>query len=364
MITSSEKNSSLQSLLRFSDLQGGATSIEENSKHVFVNTTFSAVSPEVLYGLNLQAQKFVDCKFVNLEFRNSSFRGSAFKNCRFNQRVDFFDTDISRCRFTGCGFSDSKIIESNLNNSVFNDCTFSEIDFYGSSFINAHFLGGVLSDCSVYGVNVWNITMEDVKQSGFIVKHDLAKDVVTEVNDIELASLVNYLADNRKFSSMYDGSNFVLILGNFGPEHKENLEHLKTKLSNFRNYVPILCDWSVGDARNLLELIVLLAGFSRFIVVDLSGPRSVPAELQAILTSMLIPVIPLICKNEDAYSAYSYISRFQWVEDLVRYENFGEILDNLETIIVNRAEKLISELREIRQEKIKVLDIDDVVEPV
>ena len=309
---------------------------------------------------------FTDCEFKNCHFDGVSlfhmnFGHSDFLNCTFTNETNLIKSDLTDCYFEGCAFIDTKLLDVDMRTSTFKSCKFSNSVFKNVSLVDSTFTGGKISGCEIYGVNLWNANIDGTNQSDLSISQNVARyEDTTSVDDIELSSLINYLSKNKKFSSLNTDSNFVLLLGSFESKRYENLKRLKQKLKEEKKYVPILCDWNVNKADNLLELVVLLAGFSRFIVVDLSSPRSVPAELQTILSSMVIPVIPLIEENEDFYTAYKYISRYQWVENLYKYQSFEEVLESPDKIIYKRAERLREELSQLNRGEIKVITIKDV----
>jgi hypothetical protein len=88
----------------------------------------------------------------------------------------------------------------------------------------------------------------------------------------------------------------VLILGRFTAERKAVLDAIKRALTTPpRRYVPILFDFDKPGERDLIESIVRFAAVSRFVVADLSDPKSVPAELQAIVPQFpSLPVVAII----------------------------------------------------------------------
>jgi hypothetical protein len=83
----------------------------------------------------------------------------------------------------------------------------------------------------------------------------------------------------------------VLLLGRF---HNGGLERLYSMREWFQSkgYMPMVFDFARPDNLSLTETVVTMAGLSKFVVVDLSGP-SVPAELQAILSQIKKPVLAL-----------------------------------------------------------------------
>ena len=114
---------------------------------------------------------------------------------------------------------------------------------------------------------------------------------------MELANIVYLLSVNSNFTNFIDQtkSNFALILGRFG-ENLERLDEIKQALRR-EHLSPIVFDFAPSETLDLIEVIILPALLSKFIIVDLSEPRSVPGKLQAILASLMIPVVPILQKK-------------------------------------------------------------------
>jgi hypothetical protein len=54
----------------------------------------------------------------------------------------------------------------------------------------------------------------------------------------------------------------------------------------------MIFDFDRPDSRNYTEMVKILVGLSRFVIVDLSGP-SVPQELYATIPHFKIPFVPI-----------------------------------------------------------------------
>jgi len=88
---------------------------------------------------------------------------------------------------------------------------------------------------------------------------------------------------SRMLSEIADRS--VLILGRFTEMRKPILTAIKRALTTPpHKYVPILFDFERPGDRDLIETVLRFAAVSRFVIADLSDPKSVPAELQAIVS--------------------------------------------------------------------------------
>ena len=139
----------------------------------------------------------------------------------------------------------------------------------------------------------------------------------------------------------------VLILGRFTDARKATLDALRTALATPpRQYVPLLFDFEKPGDRDLIESIVRYASVSRFVIADLSDPRSIPAELQAIVPQFVsLPVVPIIEDTQREYAVSDHILRRQSVKPVVRYRDVPDLLAILDQRILGPAEALRTELR-------------------
>lgn len=92
----------------------------------------------------------------------------------------------------------------------------------------------------------------------------------------------------------------VLILGRFTSQRKAILDAIRTGLSTPpRSYIPIIFDFEKPDDRTLIGSILRFASVARLVIADLSDPKSVPAEQQAIVPQF--PRCPW-CRSSKAHS--------------------------------------------------------------
>ena len=95
----------------------------------------------------------------------------------------------------------------------------------------------------------------------------------------------------------------VLILGRFTDDRKAILDAIRRALQTPpHGYVPIVFDFEKPGDRSLIGSILRFASVSRFVIADLSDPKSVPAELQAIVPQFTsLPVAPIIDATQREY---------------------------------------------------------------
>jgi hypothetical protein len=135
----------------------------------------------------------------------------------------------------------------------------------------------------------------------------------------------------------------VLILGRFTAERKAVLDGIRRALSSPpHSYVPLLFDFDKPGDRDLIESIVRFAAVSRFVIADLSEPKSVPAELQAIVPQFpSLPVIPIIQTDEREYPVSDHIMRRPSVhKPIVNYRDVAHLLTLLDAQVLRPAEAL------------------------
>src|SRR5207302_140990 len=131
-----------------------------------------------------------------------------------------------------------------------------------------------LSGCSIHGVSVWNARLEGATQLSLIITG--ADEPVITVDSLEVAQFIYLLLNNAKIRQVIDTitCKVVLILGRFTQERKSVLDALRGVLRQ-HNYSPIVFDFDKPESQTMIETISTLAHLPRFIIVDLTDPRSV-----------------------------------------------------------------------------------------
>jgi hypothetical protein len=140
------------------------------------------------------------------------------------------------------------------------------------------------------------------------------------------------------------GKKGVLILGRFTTERKCVLDEIREALRR-SGYLPILFDFEKPSNRDTHETIVTLAGLVRFIIADISDPKSIPQELASIVPNMpSVPVQPLLQIGQEPWGMYDHIKRYQSVLPIYQYENQDTLVTELEPKVILPAEAMAKEL--------------------
>jgi len=61
--------------------------------------------------------------------------------------------------------------------------------------------------------------------------------------------------------------------------------------------------------RDLTETVRILAGLSRFVIADITNPRSVPLELQATVPDYMVPFVTILQRGQPAFGMFDDLPR-------------------------------------------------------
>ena len=170
--------------------------------------------------------------------------------------------------------------------------------------------------------------------------------VESSVDNLEVAQFVYLLLNNTKIREVIDTitSKAVLILGRFTPERKRTLDALRDAL-RARNYVPIEFDFEKPANRDFTETVSTLAHLARFVIADLTDPRSIPQELMAIIPQLQsVPIRPLLLGSQSEWSMFRDLSRRVQVIEPFHYTDDQMLLNCLVSDVIEPAERRAREL--------------------
>ena len=129
------------------------------------------------------------------------------------------------------------------------------------------------------------------------------------------------------------------------------LDGLRASLREL-GYVPMIFDFEKPAQRDFEETVKILAGLSRFVVVDITNPSSSPLEIHATVPEYTIPFVPIIARGEKPFSMFEGLQqKFYWVLDTVEYPSEAVLIRNLENEVIRPAlemEARIAQERKVR----------------
>ena len=254
--------------------------------------------------------------------------------------------DLTRADLSGANLVKADLSRANLSRAVL---------------VETNLVGATLTGCNIYGVSAWNVKRsEGTRQLDLIITPYNEPEVT--VDDIEVAQLVYLLLHNEKIRDVIDtvGKRGVLLLGRFTEGRIAVLERLREELRR-RNYLPIVFNFDKPRTKTLAETVRVLAGLSRFVIADITDPKSVPAELQTTVPQFMVPFLPIIegkkggKKNQKPYSLLESL----WIECKERvfeplwYSSLDALVEAFDEKIIKRAEVRFAELLARKAEKMK-----------
>jgi hypothetical protein len=253
-------------------------------------------------------------------------------------RINLSGRDLSGVDFRGVGLFKANLSGANLRGAVLRQSILIKTDFRGADLSGAH----------VYGASVWDVNLDGAIQKDLVVTEPNQMCVTSD--NLEMAQFLNLLMNNRKLRDIIDEitSRVVLILGRFTSERKAILDGLK-EICRKHNLLPVLFDFEGPRSRNLTETVQTLAYLSRFIIADVTDPKSIPQELQATVPTLRVPVIPLVREGEKPYSMFYDLAENHWVLRLRSYRSLYDLETELFPEILSDVEAKLIEIRNTRQ---------------
>src|SRR5262249_10097246 len=135
--------------------------------------------------------------------------------------------------------------------------------------------GAHLLRCKIYGLSAWDLALDKAEQEGLRVRYrpDPSKEREKEVkvNSLDLAAFMYLTRNKGNISRVIEatGQKWVLLLGRFTGGGKKVLRALERELLK-KDLMPIIFDFPPPERRDLIETILLLAGLSRFVIVEIT----------------------------------------------------------------------------------------------
>lgn len=274
-----------------------------------------------------------DACFADADLRAAHLRHANLRAANLNN-VNLQGADLS-----GADLGNASLIRANLT----------QTDLRHAQLVSADLSNGILTGSLVFGVAVWGATLDGAEQRNLVISN--YDEPTITADNLELAQFIHTIFDNRKIRDFISTttSKAVLILGRFSKERKAVLEAIREELRR-RGYLPVLFDFAGSETIDTTETITLLARMSRFIVADLTEPKSVPKELEAIVPTLAVPVQPLIKDGTPPYSMFSDYWKYHWVLKVHSYDDVDNLITNFKEMVIDPAERKKAELAAKRRD--------------
>ncbi len=257
--------------------------------------------------------------------------------------ANLFWADLSYADLNGADLSNANLrwanlSRANLSNTNFTHADLSEANLGSATLVETNLVEAILTNCYIYGISAWNVRLEGAKQDSLIITPP--GEPTIKVDDIEVAQFIYLLLNHQKLRNVLNAvtERGVLLLGRFGGGGLEVLQAVAARLREAQ-YLPIIFDFDRPQDRNYTETVKTLAGLSRFIIADLSGP-SVPQELYATVPHFKIPFVPILEAGRKQFAMAVDLLEYPWViRPPVIFASTDELVSLVPTKIIAPAEE-------------------------
>ena len=270
--------------------------------------------PSKLIDANLSGSDLRMARLIDANLRGSQL-GSANLSDADLSKADLIRVNLSGADLNRAVLCQARLIDVNLENAT-------------------------LTGCRIHGISAWKVDLIGARQDNLIITDD--DEPTITVDNLEIAQFIYLLLNNKKIRDVIDtiASKVVLILGRFTAERKDVLDTLRQELRT-RNYLPVLFDFDKPTRRDLTETVSTLAHMARFVIADLTDPRSIPQELMRIVPDLpSVPVQPLLLTSDKEWAMFEHFRRYPWVLAPFIYSDPQMLLASLNTIMGQVENKL------------------------
>ena len=313
--------------LRSANLSGADLSQAMLTRAFLLQTNFS--------GANLSGTGLVEADLSFATFIEANMSGA-----------DLSLANVSRADLSGADLSGAHLEQANLHQANFRGANLRAANLRGAFLLKTDLRDAVLDGCRIYGVSVWNVMVnEGTKQQSLVLTAEGEPEVT--VDNIEVAQFVYLLLHNEKIRDVIDtvGKKGVLLLGRFTEGRMALLDRLRDELRK-RGYLPIVFNFDKPETKDFTETVRLLAGLSKFVIADITNPKSAPLELQATVPEIMVPFRPIIEEGEKPFAMLQdlWSKHRDWVFEPIYYSSVDALIASLDEKIIRPAEARFVEL--------------------
>jgi uncharacterized protein YjbI with pentapeptide repeats len=312
-----------------------------------------------LHEANLSGADLHEADLSGAKLTEANLSGANLEVAKLTE-ANFSGADLHEADLHEADLSGANLSEANLSGADLSRADLSDADLRHSALVKTILTGTTLTGCSIYGISAWSLKLEGTIQQDLNVS-DLEEPAVM-VDNLEVAQFVYLLLNNEKIRDIIDtiGEKGVLILGRFTEERKAVLDAIRDQLREL-GFVPMMFDFARPTQQDFDETIKTLAGLSRFIIADITNPKSSPLELQAIMPDYMVPFVPIIHEDEEPFAMFQGLQHKygEWVLDVLEYDSAANLQERLYTAVVKPALDKSDQLILKKAEAIRTRHISD-----
>lgn len=304
--------------------------------------------------------------FVNLskaDLRKANFQGASLIQTELRE-AKLQGANLIAADLTGANLKKAELQKAELNGARLNQANFEgsdlrEAKIQHAGLVETNFKRANLTGCSVYGISVWNLKVNNQTIQSDLIITPRYEPVVT-VDNIEVAQFIYLLLKNENIRSVIDtiGKKGVLIIGRFTEERKAILHAIRDELRNRYDYLPIMFEFDPLSTEPTIKTLSTLAHLSRFVIADLTDAKSILQELTKILHDLpTLPVQPIIHETAELPPMADSFLIMQSTLELYTYSTKVKLITDLPNKVLtpadDHAKKIESKLAEIRRKYLR-----------
>lgn len=307
---------------------------------------------------------------VDLVKTNASlaiFAGADLRNARMDlawcSAASFVDAILTNAFLTFANLANASFIRADLQGANLASADLFETDLTEANLSGSHLMGTrfirtnlthtKLTNSRIYGTTAWDVILDETEQSGLIISPTNENAII--IDSLEVSQFLYLLLNNTRIKHAVEQitTRVALILGRFTPERKHVLDSLRSQLK-MRGYIAVIFDFEPPTTRSFIETVRSLAGMAKFIIADVTEPRVIMQELQAIIPDYpSVPVQPIVLSGGDTSISITDFMSYQSFLPLYEYTTEEELIKSLPDQVIGPSEIKAEELRNMRNEKIR-----------
>jgi uncharacterized protein YjbI with pentapeptide repeats len=310
-----------------------------------INLSSANLSGAIMSGANLSQIALDGVSLKGVDLRGANLSNMELSRCDFSE-ANLSESNLSNATLINAVLMNANLSSANLSQTNFNGANLNGANLSRTTIIETNLEDAILTNCLIYGIAAWGVNLKGAKQENLIITPS-SQPTIT-VDNLKVAQFLYLLLHNEEIRDVIDtiAKKAVLILGRFTPERKAVLDAIRDELRK-NDYLPILFDFDKPTSRDIHETITTLARLARFIIADITNPKSIPQELVSIVESLpSLPIQPLLKGGSKPWGMYDHIKRYPWVLPIYRYTDEASLLEALRENVIAPAEQKARELNQ------------------
>jgi uncharacterized protein YjbI with pentapeptide repeats len=282
-------------------------------------------------------------KGIRAQLEGIDLSRANLSNC-FLEYANLENADLTGAYLEAANLASARLINARLDRAVLKDANLRRADLSHASLREASLMyaqlnganlaGADLTDSNIYGVSAWNVQVDGSTCQSKLRIQNYGEPTI-RVPSLEMAQFYYLLRDHSRLRDVINAvvTKGVLLLGRFTPRRKRIIDAMADALSD-SGYLPIVFDFEEIPGKDLSETILTLAGLSRFIIADITEPKSVQQETATIIPLMKIPLFPIIQRGHRPWSLFGTYATYDWViQPGKEYRGKKDLIESLPDIV-------------------------------